>query len=213
VTKNLESILFNPTQCRRELAAFHKLLRTKTHLAERADVQMFFKKRTQLAAFIGTFAPNIGPATHLGFEYPFMGDFSADIVLGNTEKGVFCVVEFEDGQPDSIFTRVPKKSTTEWSRRFEHGFSQLVDWFYSLDDFKKTERFAKDFGYGHITFLGLLILGRNAGVSDSDRNRLKWRTEKVRVDSHTVECLTFDDLYQYLEWRISFYPLASKLEK
>jgi hypothetical protein len=125
---------------------------------------------------------------------------------------VFCVVEFEDGKPDSIFTKLPKKSTPEWSRRFEHGFSQLVDGFYSLDDFKKTERFAKDFGHGHITFFGLLILGRSVHLSDSDRNRLKWRTEKVRVDSHTIECLTLDDLYQYLEWRISFYPQASKLE-
>ncbi len=166
----------------------------------------------QDAAFIGTFAPNLRPATRLGFEFPFMGDFSADIVLGNKEKGVFCVVEFEDGKRDSIFTKVPKKSMTEWSRRFEHGFSQLVDWLFSLDDFKKTDRFAKDFGHGHITFIALLILGRNDGVSDHDRNRLRWRTEKVRVDSHTIECLTFDDLCQYLEMRIGFYPQSSKLE-
>jgi hypothetical protein len=142
-----------------------------------------------------------------------MGDFAADIVLGNKEKGVFCVIEFEDGKPDSMFTKLPNKSTTEWSRRFEHGFSQLVDWFYALDDFKKTERVARDFGHGHVTVLGLLILGRSAGLSDADRNRLKWRTEKVRVDSHTIECLTLDDLHQYLEWRISFYPQASKLEE
>jgi lipoate synthase len=57
---------------------------------------------------------------------------------------------------------------------------QLVDWFYTLDDFKKTERFAKKFGHGHITFLALLCIGRNAGVSESNRNRLKWRNEKVR---------------------------------
>jgi Domain of unknown function (DUF4263) len=182
-------------------------------LAERADIQAFFKKRKQLSAFIGTFAPNIGPASLLGYEFPFMGDFSADIVLGNKETGVFCVIEFEDGKPGSIFKKLPKKSTTEWGQRFEHGFSQLVDWFYSLDDFKKTERFAKDFGHGHITFIGLLILGRSADLSASDRNRLRWRTEKVRVDSHTIECLTFDDLYDYLEMRMSFYPEASKLER
>ena len=58
-----------------------------------------------------------------------------------------------------------------------------------------------------------MILGRSADLSDADRNRLKWRTEKVRVDSHTIECLTLDDLYQHLEWRISFYPQASKLEE
>jgi hypothetical protein len=211
VTKNLEEIVFNPDKCRLEIAAFKKLLQSKKELAERADIQKFFKKHKQLSAFIGTFAPNIGPATRLGYEFPFMGDFSADIVLGNKEKGVFCVIEFEDGRLDSIFTKVPNKATTEWSRRFEHGFSQLVDWFSSLDDFKKTDRFAKDFGHGHVSFIALLVLGRNAGVSEHDRNRLRWRTEKVRIDSHTVECLTFDDLYQYLEMRIGFYPQASKL--
>jgi len=212
VTKDLEEIVFNPDKCRVEIAAFKKLLQSKAKLEERA-IQTFFKKRKQLSAFIGTFAPNIGPATLLGYEFPFLGDFAADIVLGSRQNGVFCVIEFEDGKPDSIFTKVGKKSTTEWSRRFEHGFSQLVDWFSSLDDFKKTARFAKDFGHGHITLIALLVLGRNAGVSDHDRNRLKWRTEKVRVDSHTIECMTFDDLCQYLEMRISFYPQASKLEE
>jgi hypothetical protein len=212
-TKDLEEIVYEPTQCRRELAAFQKLLQSKKQLDERADILPFFRKRKQLSAFLGAFAPNIGPATHLAFEYPFMGDLRADIILGNKEWGAFCAIEFEDGKSNSIFTKRPKKSTTEWSSRFERGFSQLVDWFYALDDFKKTERFAKDFGYGHITFNGLLIIGRTAGLTVSDRNRLKWRTEKVRVDSHTIECLTLDDLYQFLEMRISFYPAVSKLKK
>jgi len=211
--KDLESIIYDPEQCRRDLAAFKRLLGIRKDLAERADIQAFFKKRKQLSAFIGTFAANIGPAPLLGYEFPFMGDFSADIVLGNKETGVFCVIELEDGKPDSIFKKLPNKSTTEWSQRFEHGFSQLVDWFCALDDFKKTERFARDFGRGHIQFIALLVLGRNIGLSESDRNRLRWRTEKVRVDSHSIECLTLDDLYQYLEMRISYYPEASKLER
>jgi Shedu protein SduA, C-terminal len=210
--KTLEEIVFDPAQCRREISAFGKLLQSRAKLKERDDIQRFFKARKQLSAFIGTFATNIGLADRLADEFPLLGDFAADIMLGNKAKGIFCAVEFEDGKPDSIFTRAPKKATTEWSRRFEHGFSQLVDWFYALDDFKKTERFAKDFGHGHITFLGLLILGRNAGLSDEGRNRLRWRTEKVRVDSHTVECLTFDDLCQHLEWRISHFPQASRYE-
>ena len=99
-------------------------------------------------------------------------------------KGTFCVVEFEDGKLNSIFRKVANKSMTEWSPRFEHGFSQLVDWFCTLDDFKKTDRFAKDFGHGHVRFVALLVLGRNSGLSEHDRQRLRWRTEKVRVDSH-----------------------------
>jgi hypothetical protein len=211
VAKNLEEVVFNPTRCRSELRAFKKLLDSRRELGERKDLQPFFRRRKQLSAFVGTFAPDIGPARQIAFEYPFLGDFSADIVLGNAKTNTFCIVEFEDGNTNSIFRRVRNKSMTEWSPRFEHGFSQLVDWCQTLDDFKKTDRFAKDFGHGHIRFIALLILGRNAGVSEHDRKRLRWRTEKVRVDSHAIECLTFDDLYTYLSMRLSFYPEASKL--
>jgi hypothetical protein len=213
VGKNLEEIVFDPSRCRTELAALKRLLDSKKELGERKDIQQFFKRRKQLAAFIGTYAGDIGPANQIAFEFPFAGDFSADIVLGNKNKSTFCVIEFEDGRLNSILRKVPNKSMTEWSPRFEHGFSQLVDWFCMLDDFKKTDRFAKDFGHGHVRFVALLVLGRSAGLSEHDRKRLRWRAEKIRVDSHAVECLTFDDLYDDLNMRIGFYPDISKLEK
>lgn len=212
MTKELELIAFDPAKCRNELVAFRKLLDSKERLRERKDIQKFFQQRKQLSAFIGTYAPGIGLANLIAFEFPFVGDFKADLVLGNKEANTFCVVEFEDGMPNSIFKKVRNRSTTEWSPRFEHGFSQLVDWFYTLDDFKKTDRFAADFGHGYIRFIALLILGRSSGVSGHDRKRLSWRTEKVRVDSHTIECLTFDDLYEHLIMRMDLYPQASKLE-
>jgi len=118
---------------------------------------------------MGTFSPNIGPATELAFEYPFFGDFSADVLLGNKNEREFCVVEFERGHQDSIFKKAGTKATPEWSSRFDHGFSQMVDWFYNLDDFKKTEGFAKTFGHGHIKFTGLLIIGRSAGLDDANK--------------------------------------------
>lgn len=212
VAKDFENIIYNSSSCRRELTKFGKLLRDKPQLSERNDIQTFFKHNKQLSAFIGTFVPNIGPAPQLAFEFPFLGDFAADLILGNRDQGEFCVVEFEDGRTNSIFTKVRNKSTREWSRRFEHGYSQLVDWFYSLDDFKKTDRFKRDFGQGHIKFFGLLVIGRSAAMSEAERSRLRWRTEKTKVDSHSIECLTFDDLYDSLAMRMSFYPQASKLE-
>ena len=69
MTKNLDPIVFNSTRRRADLAAFQKLLRSKKALDERADIQAFFKKRQQLASFIDTFTPNLGPATLLGYFY------------------------------------------------------------------------------------------------------------------------------------------------
>lgn len=213
MAKTLSTVAFDPGRCKTELAAFKGLLDSKPDLAERSELQPFFKANTQLAAFIGTHAPNIGPATHLAFEFPFLGNYSADIVLGNKEVGEYCVIELEDGTPDSIFKTVAKKANTEWSPRFEHGFSQLVDWCYTLDDFKNTKEFQKTFGYGYVTFHAILILGRSAGVSASDRDRLKWRSEKVRIDSHAVSCITFDDLYDQLNLRLRYYPEAVKAKE
>lgn len=213
MAKNLETIVFDASQFQRELAAFGKLLNSKSELSERDDIQPFFKKRKHLTAFMGTFSPNVGTATELAFNYPFFGDFSADVLLGNKKAGAFCVVEFEDAHRHSIFKKAGARATPEWGSRFEHGFSQIVDWFCSLDDFKNTGGFEKMFGRGHINFSGLLVIGRNAGLDDTQRRRLKWRTDKVLIDSRAITCITFDDLYALLHERFDLYRAACAIEK
>jgi hypothetical protein len=197
MAKHFASIALDPNVCRKQIDEFGTLLRSKPALSERDDVQPFFKKRTQLAAFIGSYMRDIGPAT--AYEYPFYGDFAADLVVGDKTAKRFCVIEFEDGRKDSIFRAPRGKSTTEWSPRFEHGFSQIVDWFTLIDDMRSTARFQKDFGPQHVRFSALLVIGRDAGVNGHDRFRLDWRTEKVRVDSHPVECVTFDGLHEHMD--------------
>ena len=213
MAKDFEVITYNPTQCKKELRAFGKLLKTNPELSERGDISPFFKTSKQLSAFIGTYAPDIGPASELTYEFSFLGDFAADLVVGSRNKKRYLVVEFEDGGKNSIFKEVKGRATTDWSSRFEHGYSQLIDWFCILDDYKKTDKFKNQFGGGYITFSGLLIVGRNSGVSESDRVRLHWRMDKVLVDSHTIKCITYDDLHEQLEARLAFYPAASKVGK
>jgi hypothetical protein len=212
VAKNLESIVFEPAVFEKELRAFGKLLKSKTDLSERKDIQPFFEKSKHLSAYLGTYSPYIGQATELAFQFPFFGDFTADLLLGNKQAGEFCVVEFEDGRADSIFKKQPHRGNPEWSSRFEHGFSQLTDWFYHLDDFQGTKGFSKTFGSGHIRFNGLLIIGRSASLDETKKSRLKWRTEKVLIDSHPINCITFDQLYEELQTRFTLYKAASKLE-
>ncbi len=92
------------------------------------------------------------------------------------------------------------------------GFSQVVDWFCHLDDFKKTERFHKNFGYGHIEFVGLLLIGRNEGLDADDIRRLRWRTHNVVVNSHHVICMTYDELYKELHDGFERYSEAFKAQ-
>src|SRR5438876_9519995 len=104
----LESIAFDPKAFEAELRAFEVLLQSKANLSEAKDIQPFFKKSKNLTAYIGMYAPRIGPATELCFEYEFFGDFKADILLGSREAKEFLVVEFEDGNQNSIFKKQPK---------------------------------------------------------------------------------------------------------
>ena len=146
MAQGFKQITFDPQQCRIEIDEFGALLKNKTDLSEKSDVQPFFKAREQLSGFIGSYMRNIGPATEIGFEYQFYGDFAADLVVGVKAHRRFCVIEFEDGRTKSIFKSSQNNKTKIWSPRFEHGFSQIVDWYSMLDDLKKTQRFKRDFG-------------------------------------------------------------------
>ncbi len=177
-------------------------------MQERRDLKPFFERAKQLCAFIGTYVADIGPANLLAYEFEVAGDFVADIVVGNRESQTFCMVELEDACPPGIFVSSGRR-TKEWNPRFEHGFSQLVDWFYALDDLKGTERFTRDFGYGHAKFHGLLVIGRSGDIADEDHNRLRWRGERVLVNSHPIHCVTYDELHLHLERRLKHYPAAA----
>lgn len=107
VAKQFKRIALDPRRCRAEIVEFGDLLRSKADLSEKDDVQPFFERRPQIAAFIGSYMRDSGPATEYAFEYPFYGDFAADLVVGDKAGRRFCVVEFEDGRADSIF-KVPR---------------------------------------------------------------------------------------------------------
>ena len=206
--KSFEAISFDAARCASELAELKDLLAGNATIPERKVIKPFFAQRKQLSTFVGT---NLSRVSNdlLAMEWQVFGDFAADIVVGNRATRAFCMVEFENGTPDSIFTSHSARSTKDWGRSFERGFSQLVDWFFALDDFSHTRAFADDFGPGHVRFYGLLVIGRSAGLSDADRRRLRWREERVIVNSHPIHCVTYDELHEELRQRLVIYPAAA----
>ena len=211
--KEFEPIMFDPRKCREELDRFKALLTTHEELSEREDVQPLFKECRQLSAFIGTCLPNIGPANRLADEFDIFGDYAADLVIGNFERKTFCAIELEDARSNSIFDKSPARATSQWGRRFNQGFDQLADWFFSFDDHKGSAGFTKHFGSGHIEFFGLLLIGRSKFVSPHDLTRLRWRSDRVTINSHKIYCRTYDDLFDCLDkdWRL--FSSASSVEK
>jgi Domain of unknown function (DUF4263) len=97
------------------------------------------------------------------------------------------------------------KSTPEWSSRFDHGFSQILDWFAILEDQKRTAQFKAKFNADVIQYVGLLVIGRRHYLDNSQYERMRWRSEQVLVGSRQVNCITFDELYQTLALKVTLF--------
>ena len=80
---------------------------------------------------------------------PFSGSFRTDLVVGDSETHSYCFIEFEDATSSSIFVK-RKRVMSQWASGFEHGFSQLVDWFWKIDDLKSTSSCRSTFGDNHV---------------------------------------------------------------
>jgi len=202
---------FQPRICGTQLAEFQELLR-KPSLSERDDILPFFRNRPHLSAFVASYHPQINRFDRIAFEYDIFGDFTADLVIGDSVKKAYCFVEFENADFNSIFVNKPGKSSPEWSSRFEKGFSQIIDWFWKLDDLEKTNDYENRFNSRSIDYMGLLIIGRNEDLKFREKTRLVWRQQNLIVNSKHIYCITFDDLYDDLSFRLDKYPFASQVD-
>ncbi|MDB9474170.1 MAG: Shedu immune nuclease family protein [Dolichospermum sp.] len=209
--KGLDSFNLDIKKCLFELEEFENLLLNNKELKESKDILPFFKQRLHLSAFIGFYVPQIIRFNQIKHEFTFFGDFRADLAIGDSVNNTYCFIEFEDATEDSIFVE-KGRSTSDWSPRFEHGFSQIIDWFWKIDDFKNTSLARSIFGSENIEFYGILVIGRDDFLSEVDKTRLKWRLNKVLVDSRKVICITFDQLARDMRDRLSLYPLIYEAE-
>lgn len=200
--KTLKKASFDFAKLEKEIDAFELLLNSKKTLSENDDIIPFFKKCPNISLFLSNYFPYVETPTHLAYEFPILGDFRADLAVGDMQSGAFCFIEFEDASEDSIFTQNGKKATSEWGKRFEHGHSQIVDWFYKLDNYQGESDILKIFGKREIRYMGILLIGRNSYLSDHEKLRLNWRLDNVLINSKKIVCLTYDDLLFGLKRRL-----------
>ena len=183
------------------LKAFKALLDDpkKPSLREVQDILPFFKGHPHLCAFMCTYNPNIVNYKNISLacEFDIFGDHVADLVVGDTTNHEYCFIEFEDASEASVFKKTPK-ATPEWSVRFEHGFSQLVDWILWIGNNKGNAAFENRFNTKAIRY-NMLVIGRDKHITNRGlKDRMSWRTDQVVVASKKFNCITFDKLYEYL---------------
>lgn len=159
--KTFEPIAFDYPQCRREVEEMRSFLDTKTALSEKNDILPFFQAKRQLATLFGMFNSRIGLADRFAKEFNVFGDFSCDVAVGDWERRAYCFVEFEDAREQSIFEKKGDKATREWGRRFEHGYSQIIDWLHKLSGREVSNDNLARFGAHEITYEAVLVIGRD----------------------------------------------------
>lgn len=206
---SLDLFTLDLNRCFFELNKFDRLL-SEYELKESSDILPFFRENLHLSAYIASYVPEIARFDRIKHEFTFFGDFRADLVVGDSVNKAYCFIEFEDATRTSIFINKKGRSTPVWSPRFERGFSQIVDWFWKIDDFKNTVQFRSVFGSETIEVYGMLIIGRDSFLTDIDKARLNWRSNKVVVDSRKIICITFDELARDIRDRLSLYPYLSE---
>lgn len=215
MAKQFDQFDIDVNECHRQLIEFKTLLdaHVDKDLDEKGRILPFFRSRPHLAAMIGYIDPKISRVDRLAYEFDFFGDYAADLAIGDSRRGEYCFVEFEDASPGSIFRKAGKKSTLEWSPRFDHGYSQIVDWFWKLHDIARSETERARFGHNdHFDYYGLLVVGRNREIDGLEEARFKWRRSRCVVDSRHINCMTFDQLYEDLTYKIENYVLAAKAD-
>lgn len=206
--KRLTPHSLDAVQARHQHGEYLSLLQSKTILSEAKDILPFFRKRNDLSILIGNYFPAIRRADVLAHEFQIYGDFRADLIVGDSKATNYLLVEFEDGSPQSIFGKSSSKATPAWARRFEGAFSQLVDWLWKLEDMRSTVAFEHTFGGRDAKFQGLIVIGKDMTMDAQEQSRLKWRIDKVLVDSKYVSCVSFNDLANDLDFWLRQYHNA-----
>ena len=204
----LQSLPLDKKQARGELRAFRSLLDGKGQgdLSEKKDILPFFAANPQLCVLMGTYNPNINiRRASIAREFDIFGDHVADLAIGDSKSHQYCFIEFEDATPASIFKQ-GAKNTPEWSPRYEHGCSQLIDWISWIENSKNSLAHQTRFSTGVIHYNTLLVLGRDRDLlAKGLKERFEWRNNSIVVSSRKLHCITFDQLYDDLKSRVDIF--------
>jgi len=182
-----------------ELAAFRALLDTRADLAERDDVLARLEAWPNLCAMMGQYNSRLGIGDLIRREFRILPHFRTDLTIRRAGTDNVCLVEFEGASDRHIF-RESDRGIDPWARPFETGFSQVVDWTWALDHYRKTADYVDAFGGERPNIVGVLVIGRSTALSTMLRkDRWEWRRNKVKVDSFTLTLVTFDELCRDFE--------------
>jgi len=197
--RSFDAHVFDLTDAETELVEFKTLLETNTDLAEREQVLTSFGRWPNLCAMMGQYNVRLGIGDLIKREFRILPHFRTDLTVRRAGTDNVCLIEFEGASERHIFED-SQRGVDTWARAFEKGFSQVVDWTWALDHYRRTGDYVDAFGGERPNIVGVLVIGRSTSLSTAIRkDRWEWRRNKVKADSFTLTLLTFDELYRDFE--------------
>ncbi len=186
----LHSHQFDINACTKQIEELRTFLSENVEIEEtgKDGLQTFFSNRPDLILLLGSLHFGLDPYLYKAEVSLFSNEFRADFVVANRHMKKFTFIEFEDAKKGSIFKRKSRGSASantsyEWSRRYEHGLSQVIDWYYRMDDYERTDKFEEYFGHRQIEYTGLLVIGRDQFVRQAGlMKRFQWRVNKTIIN-------------------------------
>src|SRR6516165_10651295 len=132
-------------QAESELSDYKRFLQDHLTFSEK-EVVAHLKKRCHLCCLIGSMIAGVPRANVYKFEFQIQGAFRADLVVGNSDRKRFVLVEFESGGKNSLFGPKQTNQMRDWSNEIGHGFGQLVDWGWAIDNEGNSQILKNNFG-------------------------------------------------------------------
>lgn len=211
---------FDIKECDAQLQELKNFLTVNSEIEETGEhgLQKFFSDRPNLILLLGYWHFGLEPAFYKPELNLFNNEFRADFVVANEQKSKFIFVEFEDAKENSIFKLKSRRSDSantsyEWSSRYEHGLSQVIDWYYRMDDYERTNKFEEYFGHRQVSYTGLLVIGRDRFIQQSGlMQRFRWRSSKTVINSKLLHCMTFDQLLEESIEKLSTLKVSDQLQ-
>lgn len=196
--------VYNYQQVKQAIAEFKLLLETHSELSEKKDLQPFFKKNSILIFLLaGLGRISRTKVDEYEFEFDLWQDLVCDIGIGDSKANTYCLIELEGAKQNSIFKNKPK-NYPKYSECLECGYSQIVDWFFKIDEMKSTSSIKRRFAGDYPRINAVLIIGRSHFFkTDLERNRFNWRRDNILIGAKNVNCLTYDELLAYFEGKMN----------
>jgi hypothetical protein len=94
-----------------------------------------------------------------------------------------------------MFVTAGAKATLNGRRSLGTNSRRVLGCFWKLGDMEMSDDYENRFGARHVTFHGLVVVGRDQLPQPREKTRLSWRQDHIKVHSKKASVVTFDQLF------------------